>query len=253
MLTVCNIRVGYGPVEVLHGVSVNVGPGEIVSVVGPNGAGKTTLLRTISGLEKATSGRIEFNSQAIGKLRPQDITARGIIHCPEGRRLFASMTVAENLKIAAARPGLDKHDWALELDRVVALFPVIRERWHQKAGTLSGGEQQMVALARALVAQPKILLVDELSLGLAPVVIRRVFALLPEIARQGVPILIVDQNAKAALDVAARGYLLIRGHVLQHGSGPWLKTFLEVEHGYFGDRFAGGTTSTPPSCSLKRT
>jgi len=231
MLRVEDLRVGYDGVEALKGVSVEVGEGELVALIGANGAGKTTLLRTISGLHRASAGRIEFAGESVLS-RPAEALARdGLVHVPEGRNVFPRMTVKENLLVAAWRR---RGGVAEDLDRVHELFPVLLERQHQHAYTLSGGEQQMLALGRALMRQPRLLMLDEPSMGLAPLVTREVFALISRIHEGGTPVLLVEQNAKSALGLADRAYVLATGEVVASGDPGELMGSETIRHAYLG-------------------
>ena len=234
VLEVNNLAVNYGAVSALRGVSLHVRPGEVVALLGANGAGKSTTLRTISGLGRPRTGEIRFLGQRIDGLPSSRIVRLGVAHSPEGRRLFGSLTVAENLRLGAAaradRSGIDD-----DRDRVYALFPHLAERSRQQAATLSGGEQQMVALGRALMARPKLLLLDEPSLGIAPILVRQIFASLAELKQAGVTMLLVEQNMSVALDLADRAYVLRTGEVSLEGDAHELKTnYEEVAAAYLG-------------------
>lgn len=215
MLEVNKLTVYYDKALALEDVNIHVGKGEIVTVLGPNGAGKTTLLRAISGLVKA-KGNITFNQKRIDGLPPHEIVRLGIVHCPERRRVFPEMSVLDNLMLGAYLRG-NKKDTIEDLERVYSLFPVLKERSNQIAKTLSGGEQQMLAIGRALMSRPKILMLDEPSLGLAPILQESIFKSINEIARSGVSILLVEQNVHQALNVADRGYVLKGGHIVTSG------------------------------------
>jgi branched-chain amino acid transport system ATP-binding protein len=238
MLVVQDLHVSYGTSQVLHGISLQVSAGEIVCVLGPNGAGKSTLMNTLSGLLRQDRGEIILEGSSLDRLSAVTRARLGIVQCPEGRHLFETLTVGENLKLGASRRRLAWRKLTAELDWLVGLFPVLRERWQQQAGTLSGGEQQMVALARSLIARPRVLLLDEPALGLAPRLVRQVFATLPLIARRGVSILLVEQSASAALQVASRGYLLRTGSVVMEGSSEALHAHLEQNAGCLGSSLA---------------
>jgi branched-chain amino acid transport system ATP-binding protein len=215
MLVVRDVEAGYGRTRTLIGVSLRVDAGELVTIVGPNGSGKTTLLRTITGLVPARAGSITFDGRRIEKLRTEDIVGRGIVMVPEGRELFGALTVRENLILGAyARCGLGRAERAAKVERVLALFPALRARLGRAAATLSGGEQQMVAIGRALMAQPRLLLLDEPSVGLAPLVVREIFRALAGLKSRGLTILLVEQNARAAFRIADRGYALQPGGVI---------------------------------------
>jgi branched-chain amino acid transport system ATP-binding protein len=231
MLEVTNVHAHYGHIEALHGVSIRVERGEIVTIIGANGAGKSTLLMTICGRPKASAGTIVFDGQRLNGLEPYDIVARGIAQAPEGRRIFPSMSVLENLQMGAV-PTNGAH-FAEDVERVFTLFPRLQERQSQRGGTLSGGEQQMLCIGRALMARPKLLLLDEPSLGLAPILVKQIFEAIVEINRdQGVTILLVEQNAYQALRIARRGYVLATGHVLMEGSGAELLANPEIRAAY---------------------
>jgi branched-chain amino acid transport system ATP-binding protein len=231
MLEVANVHAHYGHIEALHGVSIHVDRGEIVTIIGANGAGKSTLLMTICGRPKASAGAIVFDGQRLNGLEPYDIVARGIAQAPEGRRIFPSMSVFENLQMGAV-PTNGAH-FEEDVQRVFTLFPRLKERQSQRGGTLSGGEQQMLCIGRALMARPKLLLLDEPSLGLAPILVKQIFEAIVEINRdQGVTILLVEQNAYQALRIARRGYVLATGHVLMEGSGAELLANPEIRAAY---------------------
>jgi branched-chain amino acid transport system ATP-binding protein len=233
MLEVQGLQAGYGAFVALRGVSLTVGPGEMAALLGPNGAGKSTLLRCITGLLRPRSGALRWEGQALTGLLPHQIVERGIATVPEGRRLFAGMSVAENLELGAfarrARAGA-----AASLERVYALFPVLAERRHQLVGSLSGGQQQMVAVGRALMAEPRLLILDEPSLGLAPRVVESIFQALGEINRAGVAVLLVEQNVRAALRLAHRGYVLEGGRIVGEGPGAGLLEDPHVRQAYLG-------------------
>jgi len=208
-------------------------------MLGPNGAGKSTLMNTLSGLVRQDRGEIVFEDSSLDRLSAVARARLGIVQCQEGRHLFETLTVGENLKLGASRRGLAWRKVATELDWLAELFPVLRPRWRQQAGTLSGGEQQMVALARSLIAQPRLLLLDEPALGLAPALVRQVFATLPLVAQRGVSILLVEQSAPAALQIAGRGYLLRAGLVVMAGSSSEIRAYLEENGGCLGSSLAG--------------
>ena len=236
VLHVRDLVVSYGAVAALRGVSLHVGRGEVVALLGANGAGKSTMLRTISGLMLPKSGEIRFLGQRIDGIPPARIVRRGLAHSPEGRRLFGSLTVAENLRLGASTRS-DRSGIEADRERLYALFPVLKERARQQAATLSGGEQQMVALARALVARPKLLLLDEPSLGIAPIIMQQIFASLAELKSSGVTMLLVEQNMSMALDLADRAYVLRTGQVSLEGDAHELKTnYEEVAAAYLGAR-----------------
>ena len=221
MLKVSGLRAAYGPIEALQGVDVDVDAGEIVALIGANGAGKSTLLMTICGAPRARSGRIEFDGRDITRLPTFEIVRLGIAQVPEGRRVFPHMTVLENLQIGAT-PAEDSY-FDEDLDRVFAMFPILEERRHQSGGTLSGGEQQVLAIARALMSRPRLLLLDEPSLGLAPMVVKRIFEIIKEINQsQEITIFLVEQNAYHALRLADRGYVMANGRIVLKGTGAEL-------------------------------
>ncbi|HEY8737652.1 MAG TPA: ABC transporter ATP-binding protein [Candidatus Dormibacteraeota bacterium] len=232
MLDVDKIDVFYGRIQALRGVSLHVDEGEIVSLIGANGAGKTTTLRAISGLTPATSGHVRLRGEDISRLQAEDIVVKGVGHAPEGRRIFARMSVRENLDLGAyiRKGGVTRGD----LDRVYTLFPRLKERQSQMAGTLSGGEQQMLTISRALMSRPKVLLLDEPSLGLAPLMVDTIFTVIRDINREGTTILLIEQNALKALNVAHRGYVLETGRIVKEGSGKELLASPDVQKAYLG-------------------
>jgi len=236
MLAVDGMRAGYGKVEVLHDVCLEVARGQIVALIGANGAGKTTLLKTISGLVRPSGGTILFEGEGIGRCAAHKIVALGISHVPEGRAILKRMSVLENLRMGA----YVRSDAEVEGDiaAVMARFPVLAERRYQPAGTLSGGEQQMLAIARALVARPRLLLMDEPSLGLAPKLVTRIFRTLRELRDEGKTILLVEQNARQALQVADHAYVMERGRIVLAGTGASLLDTPEVQRTYLGRRAA---------------
>jgi branched-chain amino acid transport system ATP-binding protein len=233
LLEIKGIDASYGRVQALRGVTLEVDAGEIVALIGSNGAGKTTTLRTISGLMHPARGTISFNGKDITHTEPQKIVDLGICHSPEGRRLFTRMSVLDNLRMGAytrTNAGEIKAD----MDRVFELFPRLKERANQITGTLSGGEQQMCAMGRALMAKPKVLMLDEPSLGLAPILVQTIFDIVREINSQGTPVLLVEQNAHKALEVAHRGYVLETGVIVQTGTGKELLESEAVQRAYLG-------------------
>ena len=232
LLEVTDLRTRYGSIEALKGISLTVAEGEVVTLIGSNGAGKTTTLRSISGLTPASAGKIVFAGEEITRVPAHEIVGRGIALAPEGRHCFARMTVRENLDLGAHRRR--GPEIAEDLARVYELFPVLKERTRQKAGTMSGGEQQMLAMGRAMMANPKMLLLDEPSLGLAPVVVDRIYETIRTINQQGVTILLVEQNANYALDVSARGYVLETGKVALTDQSSALRSNEEVQKAYLG-------------------
>ena len=233
LLAVRNLRVKYGNVEVLHGINLAVNEGEIVAILGANGAGKSTTLMAISRIVKSSAGSIDFSGKALHKLKAHDVVKEGVIQVPEGRRIFGTLTVEENLALGSfvrtGTAGIAKtREWIYEL------FPILKERRDQLGGTLSGGEQQMLAIARGLMAEPKILLLDEPSLGLAPLLARAIFRTLEQINKAGVTIVLVEQNAKAALKLANRGYIMEVGNIVLEDSATALLTNPEVQKAYLG-------------------
>ena len=233
MLEVKNIQVAYGKIVAVKDVSIDVKQGEIVTLIGSNGAGKSTTLRTISGLIKPKSGEILFNGKRIDGVPGHEIVGMGICHSPEGRRIFPRMTVKENLELGAFLRN-DKTAVNADMDRVLELFPRLKERLKQTAGTMSGGEQQMLAVSRALMGDPKLLLLDEPSMGLAPVLVELIFETIVKIRQQGVTILLIEQNATAALEVADRAYVLESGKVKMSGSAKELSSDDKVTKAYLG-------------------
>ncbi|HSP10440.1 MAG TPA: ABC transporter ATP-binding protein [Candidatus Dormibacteraeota bacterium] len=233
LLEVSGIDVFYGRVQAVRGATLEVDKGEIVALIGSNGAGKTTTLRTISGLSHPLRGTIKFDGKDITHMEPQKIVDLGICHSPEGRRLFTRMTVLDNLRMGAYTRS-NQAEIKKDMDRVFELFPRLKERLHQIAGTLSGGEQQMCAMGRALMAKPKVLMLDEPSLGLAPILVETIFNIVREINSQGTPVLLVEQNATKALEVAHRGYVLETGVIVQTGTGRDLLASEDVQKAYLG-------------------
>jgi branched-chain amino acid transport system ATP-binding protein len=234
MLEIKDLTVRYGYALILDKVNMKVDDEELVSVVGPNGAGKTTLLRTVSGLAKPEkTGAIIFNGSRINELDPWEIVKKGIIHCPEGRKVFPELTVLENLMIGAYLRK-DKNKIEKDLEWVFSLFPVLKERKSQMAGTLSGGEQQMLAIGRALMSNPKILMIDEPSLGLAPVIKKRLFKTIKEIQSSGVTMLLVEQDVKAALEISDRIYVLAHGRIVANGTREEIVQMDDVRKAYLG-------------------
>jgi branched-chain amino acid transport system ATP-binding protein len=232
LLEVSDIHVHYGAIEALKGVSLTVEEGEVVTLIGSNGAGKSTTLRSISGLTPASSGKIAFGGEDITRVPAHEVVGYGIALAPEGRHCFPRMTVRENLDLGAhLRRGPEV---AEDLDRVYTLFPRLQEREKQKAGTMSGGEQQMLAIGRALMARPRLLMLDEPSMGIAPILTQRIYGTIGEINRQGVAILLVEQNANYALDIAKRGYVLETGRVVLANASKELRDDPEVQRAYLG-------------------
>ena len=234
MLTLQDVRTAYGRVECLKGVSLEVRPGEIVTLIGANGAGKTTTLMAISGLVPLAGGAILWEGRALHGLGADAIVARGIVHVPEGRRIFARLTIEDHLRLGAYQRR-DASGIRQDVERAYALFAVLKERRRQLAGTLSGGEQQMLAMARGLMARPKLLLLDEPSLGLAPKLVTSVFETIRRINAEGVTILLVEQNAYLALQTAHRGYVLETGRILLAGAAEALRKNPRVQHAYLGE------------------
>ena len=231
MLTIQGVHTFYGQIEALKGVDIEVREGEIVTLIGANGAGKSTLLMTVCGNPRAASGRIFFDEQDITDLPTHDIIHRGVAQAPEGRRIFPRMTVIENLRMGAL--STDDANFDHDVATVFDLFPLLRERRNQRGGTLSGGEQQMLAIGRALMGRPKLLLLDEPSLGLAPMIVKQLFAVIKEInERQGVTIFLVEQNAHHALRLAHRGYVMATGEVIMAGSGAELLSDPRIQAAY---------------------
>jgi len=234
MLEIKNLTVSYGAINALHGISLSVANGKIVPLIGANGAGKTTTLKTISGLLKPKSGEIFYDGKNIAGLPPHQIVARGISHVPEGRMIFANLTVLENLQLGAYLQK-DKQIVRRELEHVFSLFPRLQEREKQIAGTLSGGEQQMLAIGRALMSKPKLLLLDEPSLGLAPLLVKTIFEKIVEINReQGITILLVEQNANLALGISHSGYVLETGKIILQDDSAALRRNPQVKSAYLG-------------------
>jgi branched-chain amino acid transport system ATP-binding protein len=233
LLTVDNLSVFYGSIQALRGISLHVEPGEVVTLIGANGAGKSTTLRTISGLLRPKEGSVHFDGESIQGWAPHRVVRAGLVQVPEGREIFANLTVDENLQLATfARK--DRDGIRADRKRALDLFPRIAERLHQQAGTLSGGEQQMLAIARALVARPKLLMLDEPSLGLAPQLVRSIFQVIREINREGTTILLVEQNANMALHVAHRAYVIEVGKIRTEGPAAELAASDEIRKAYLG-------------------
>jgi branched-chain amino acid transport system ATP-binding protein len=233
MLEVEDLHVYYGEIHALKGISLRVAQGEIVALLGNNGAGKTTTLKTVSGLLKPRQGRVLLEGRPIHQLAPHEIVARGVAQSPEGRKIFNRLTVTENLEMGAYLR--DDSGVREDMDRMFELFPRLRERRLQVAGTLSGGEQQMLAMGRALMARPRILLLDEPSMGLAPILVEQIFETVADINRQGTTILLVEQNAAIALSVAHRGYVLETGSIALTGGAAELSEHPEVQRAYLGE------------------
>jgi len=233
LLEIENLHVYYGQIQALKGITLHVQPGEIVTLIGANGAGKSTTLKTISGLLRPRQGRISLSGEDLAALPAHEVVAKGVVQVPEGRRIFGQLSVQENLLmgayIRAERNGIDA-----DLERVFTLFPRLKERRSQVAGTLSGGEQQMLAIGRALMSQPKVLLLDEPSMGLAPVLVEQIFETITGINRLGTTVLLVEQNAFMALQIAQRGYVLQTGEIALSGSAAELQANADVQKAYLG-------------------
>ena len=235
MLKVENLNVHYGVIQAIENVSLEVNDGEIVTLIGANGAGKTTILHTITGLKKATSGTVLWDGKDLLKEEPSRIVTHGVAHVPEGRHVFVDMTVRENLEMGAYRYGRkDKDKVAERMEAVFQRFPRLKERQNQLAGTFSGGEQQMLAVGRALMSDPRIILMDEPSMGLSPLLVQEIFAIIREVNRQGITILLVEQNAKMALKTADRAYVLETGKIKLSGDARELLRNDEVKKAYLG-------------------
>lgn len=246
MLSIRDLRSGYGRIQALHGVDIDVEAGEIITLIGANGAGKTTLLMTLCGKPRATQGQVIFEGEDITRLPTFQIVRRGIAHAPEGRHIFPRMTVRENLQMGAV--VTPPQYFADDLERVLALFPRLHERLDQRGGTLSGGEQQMLAIGRALMGRPRLLMLDEPSLGLAPLVVRQIFQIIREINReQKVTVFLVEQNAFHALKLAHRAYVMVNGRIAMSGTGEALLADPAVRAAYLegGHQAADGTGQTP--------
>ena len=233
MLELRNLYVYYGSIRALNGLSLRVDEGELVALIGSNGAGKSTTLKTISGLLRPSQGAIFYEDQNITRAATDRIVALGLSHCPEGRRIFGSLTVRENLLLGAVQRKKDQN-LSSDMDWVFSLFPRLKERLHQPGGTLSGGEQQMLAIGRALMSRPKLLLLDEPSLGLAPILVELIFQVICELKQQGKTILLVEQNVHQALDVADRAYVIETGRITLEGLAEELKHNPQVEQSYLG-------------------
>jgi branched-chain amino acid transport system ATP-binding protein len=235
MLRVRNLEAGYGKLRVLKRISMHVDPGEIVTIIGANGAGKTTLLHTITGLVKIGTGEIVFKKKNLQKVSPEKIVASGCSLVPEGRQMFSTMTVQENLILGGyVQAKKDRNSVEHEMARVFELFPVLKEREKQLAGTLSGGEQQMLAMGRALMAKPSLIMMDEPSTGLAPLIVKSIFQVILRLREEGNTVLLVEQNAKAALGIADRGYVLETGKIILQGAAEDLLLNRDVQRAYLG-------------------
>ena len=236
ILELRDLNVYYGAIHALRGVSVTVNAGEIVTLIGANGAGKSTLLRTTSAMIRARSGSVIFKGEDITRVGAAQIVGKGLVHCPEGRRVFASMSVKENLEMGSflrSKKG-DKIGVAKDYDHVLEMFPRLKERLSQQAGTLSGGEQQMLAIGRAIMTKPQLLMLDEPSLGLAPIIVQDIFRIIQQINKEGVAILLVEQNANQALAIASRGYVLETGRIALEDDAQALRTNPKVKEAYLG-------------------
>ena len=236
MLKIRNLDAGYGSLNVLRRVSLHINPGEIVTIIGANGAGKSTLLKTVTGLLRPQSGEIAFNGQDIARTPTEQIVANGCSLVPEGRQVFPAMPVKENLLLGAYvqfKRG-KKAEIEYDLGYVYGLFPVLKQREHQLAGTLSGGEQQMLAIARALMARPKLIMLDEPSMGLAPLMVREIFNIIVRISKEGNTVLLVEQNARSAFKIASRGYVLETGRIILEGEAEDLLANRDVQRAYLG-------------------
>lgn len=233
MLTISDLHLRYGKVNALRGVSLQVERGEIVALIGANGAGKTTTLKAISGITQPFSGRIEFEGRDVTRTSPRDILDAGIAHCPEGRRIFPHLTVRDNLELGAYLRN-DQADNASDMERIFRRFPILAERSEQIAGTLSGGEQQMLAISRALMSRPKLILFDEPSLGLAPKIVEQIFKIVAEVRAEGMTVVMVEQNAFAALELCDRAYVMETGTIALQGAGKDLLKDPKVRASYLG-------------------
>ena len=234
VLTVKDLQVHYGGIHALRGVSLEVLDGQAVALIGANGAGKTTTLRAITRMVRASAGSVRFRGEELTRLQPHEIVARGLAHAPEGRGIFLNLTLRENLELGAFL-RTDREGIAADLKRSFELFPILKERIDQVSGTLSGGEQQMLAVARALMCRPRLLLLDEPSLGLAPQVVERIFQVLKDVVQAGVSLLLVEQNAHKALQIAHQAYVLETGEVVMKGTGKELLASPEVRKAYLGE------------------
>lgn len=233
MLKIENLHIKYGAIHAVKGIDLEVNQGEIVTLIGANGAGKTSILKALSGLVKASEGTITYEGNGLNKMSAQDIMKLGISHVPEGRRIFSGMSVLENLELGAYQRK-DKDGIKQDLEAVYQRFPILKDRSKQNAATLSGGEQQMLAMGRAMMAKPKLLLLDEPSMGLAPILVREIFSIIEDIKKQGVTVLLVEQNARMALSVADRAYVLETGKVVMSGTGKELAESEDIQKAYLG-------------------
>ena len=233
MLKIENLHIKYGAIHAVKGIDIEVNEGEIVTLIVANGAGKTSILKALSGLVKPSEGTITYDGKVLNKKSAQDIMKAGISHVPEGRRIFADMTVLENLELGAYQRK-DKEGIKKDLEAIYERFPILKDRSKQAAGTLSGGEQQMLAMGRALMANPKILLLDEPSMGLAPILVKEIFSIIKDINAKGTTILLVEQNARMALSVATRAYVMETGKIVMSGTGQELADSEEIQKAYLG-------------------
>lgn len=233
MLKIENLHIKYGAIHAVKGIDIEVNEGEIVTLIGANGAGKTSILKALSGLVKPSEGTFTYDGKVLNKKSAQDIMKAGISHVPEGRRIFADMTVLENLELGAYQRK-DKEGIKKDLEAIYERFPILKDRSKQAAGTLSGGEQQMLAMGRALMANPKILLLDEPSMGLAPILVKEIFSIIKDINAKGTTILLVEQNARMALSVATRAYVMETGKIVMSGTGQELADSEEIQKAYLG-------------------
>ncbi len=232
MLEVTGLRAGYGDTQILHGVDISAGAGQIIALLGPNGAGKSTLNKVLSGIIRRTSGSIVFDGADLDGAAPDEIVSRGLIHVPEGRRIFPNLSVLENLELGSYRRGRERR--ARNIERVCSVFPRLRQRLTQIGGTLSGGEQQMLAIGRGLMAEPKLLVLDEPSLGLSPLLVDELFALIKTINEDGLTILLVEQNVARSLEIASRAYVMEQGRISLAGTAAELAEDSDVKRSYLG-------------------
>lgn len=232
MLEVSGLCAGYGDTQILHGVDISVGAGEVVALLGPNGAGKSTLNKVLSGIVPRSAGSIVFDGTDLGGAAADEIVARGLIHVPEGRRVFPNLSVLENLELGSYRRGGERR--AQNIERVCSIFPRLRQRLSQNAGTLSGGEQQMLAIGRGLMAEPKLLILDEPSLGLSPLLVEELFSLIKSINEDGLAILLVEQNVARSLEIASRAYVMEQGRISLAGTAAELAENSDVKRSYLG-------------------
>jgi branched-chain amino acid transport system ATP-binding protein len=239
MLKLDKVDLSYGHVQALNGVSIEVRDGELVTLLGANGAGKSSILMAISGIVRPRGGSLSYSGTDLARASSFDIVNLGVIHCPEGRRVFGGLSVLENLRMGAVRRK-DKRNVRTDMEYVFSLFPVLRQRTRQSGATLSGGEQQMLAIGRALMAKPRLLMLDEPSLGLAPIMVQSIFTVIRELHRKGVTILLVEQNVHQALAVADRGYVLASGRVMFEGTGETLRSNPDIERAYLSTVPEGG-------------